>query len=1213
MTNRSRKRKFNSTVFIEENEENSVGNPRPKKRVTFSPTLTTTATYLLESEEESDESDDYDWHTSWVNNLRKSLGFDEEYNEDDDPDYVDSDGGEDLEEDGSDLDPIHDIETLTNTALNSGVRVEEIPGGLTEVKENEKDENEGINGMDDVETEDGGTNGGLTKEDKRIKDGNEHEGMVNKSLSSIHKPPTNEEIQGLRETTDLFKSNIFKLQIDELLSEISIDFTKTSKLENTLNKLKQIFENMNDKLDLTVENAKSILFKKHDIVIPFPDPQPPDDIQYKFGFKRPTTFYLVGSYPLRSVIRGRYGFNVDVVVVMPQSIFQEKDYMNNRYFYKRAYYLAVLAAVLQDKSSGLDTEVKFDTLDGDRRRPIIRLKFTDGPNGDKKLSNEYSSYQLIKGTMDFLANHDFIKSPLFMNESEISEEGEFSKKLFTENFDVVFVDNSGTLNLFSEMSRTALEHLQFEARLAMKFFNESVEDRFEALFLKKVDDMKLRYDNVAKLAQLPETYSEYTNSVKLDYPDKFVYFARTIPHLLKRGLTDRVDLIAINYDKLPSWSTSESPRTYTSTKTKLYFGFVFNPEQSNRSVDYGPSPEDEKAAKEFQKLWGKKAEVRRFKDGRILECVVWEYKRIETRSLIVNKIVLYLLSLHFGIKDGKEGIRYFAGQLNKFVIPSPAVPKHIFDLDIVVKGFQPVMTAYYELTKQLLSLEDIPLRISSVKATSPELRYASVFVPQPHQQQKKPSRLRQYFLSRQNVQMSLQYIEPIEIQIQFESSTRWPNDLVAVQKMKLAFYINISEQLKAKLPDIKVSIVTNDHDVIISPKSYLDIFTASGFAFRCRIYYEREISMLKRVIEDKVSSPKKKEVFKNALEVDKRLFIDLPLHSSQIQTLCNKYPSLSLTIRLAKRWFMVHLLEAHVDEEFIEVLCAFVYLEPQPWSRPATGFVGFLRVLNIISTWDWKNEPMIVDLGENHRGDALSYNDETSSIIEEVREKFRRIRDNPMDERATLFITTTSGQIWGMEKPCKVVAQRILDLANAATACADNVMDKEIAEFKSLFITPMNDYDVLIFLDPTNCPRYYQNVSVEKRSLLKQMISKDWSKNRSHAEKNKWIGFDPVEWYMDELRGLYSNVALFFHDKYGGNIIGVVWKPVFFTPRPWKVNLGFSSMMVSSKNTKEKDEIPSDDNKDNQDSNLVILNSRAVALEMERLGQDLVTKIDIRK
>ena len=52
--------------------------------------------------------------------------------------------------------------------------------------------------------------------------------------------------------------------------------------------------------------------------------------------------------------------------------------MNYRYFYKRAYYLAVLAASLQENKLGLNVMVEFGTLDGDNRRPILILKSSGG-------------------------------------------------------------------------------------------------------------------------------------------------------------------------------------------------------------------------------------------------------------------------------------------------------------------------------------------------------------------------------------------------------------------------------------------------------------------------------------------------------------------------------------------------------------------------------------------------------------------------------------------------------------------------------------------------------------------------------------------------------------------------------------------------------------------------------------------------------------------
>lgn len=37
----------------------------------------------------------------------------------------------------------------------------------------------------------------------------------------------------------------------------------------------------------------------------------------------------------------------------------------------------------------------------------------------------------------------------------------------------------------------------------------------------------------------------------------------------------------------------------------------------------------------------------------------------------------------------------------------------------------------------------------------------------------------------------------------------------------------------------------------------------------------------------------------------------------------------------------------------------------------------------------------------------------------------------------------------------------------------------------------------------------------------------------------------------------FSDIALFFHDVYGGDLIGIVWKPQSFVPAPFKVQAAF--------------------------------------------------------
>lgn len=53
-------------------------------------------------------------------------------------------------------------------------------------------------------------------------------------------------------------------------------------------------------------------------------------------------------------------------VLHPQGLFQEKDYLNGRFFQKRAFYLATIAAAIISKSQ-LNVDVSYDSLSDDPR------------------------------------------------------------------------------------------------------------------------------------------------------------------------------------------------------------------------------------------------------------------------------------------------------------------------------------------------------------------------------------------------------------------------------------------------------------------------------------------------------------------------------------------------------------------------------------------------------------------------------------------------------------------------------------------------------------------------------------------------------------------------------------------------------------------------------------------------------------------------------
>jgi U3 small nucleolar RNA-associated protein 22 len=119
------------------------------------------------------------------------------------------------------------------------------------------------------------------------------------------------------------------------------------------------------------------LHKSHSITVPFPDPKPDKTTAYKLAYARPSNINVIGSYTLRTMVKSDSPLSVDMLVVMPASIFQEKDYLNYRYFYKRAYYLACIAAGLQ-QSSQEEFSLTFEYLHGNDLHPILIVKLKSG-------------------------------------------------------------------------------------------------------------------------------------------------------------------------------------------------------------------------------------------------------------------------------------------------------------------------------------------------------------------------------------------------------------------------------------------------------------------------------------------------------------------------------------------------------------------------------------------------------------------------------------------------------------------------------------------------------------------------------------------------------------------------------------------------------------------------------------------------------------------
>ncbi|KAI8379826.1 Nrap protein [Choanephora cucurbitarum] len=1111
-------------------------------------------------------------------------------------------------------------------------------------------------------------------------DDSDNEDSKLESTKVKHTKPTEDdiisgELEELKETAELYKSNIFKLEIDELLGEITMNYNKHKELENALHHLKSVFDSIPEGKPMKLHEFSQTMLKKHKIKVPFPDPQPAQDALNTFKFAKATAMHIVGSYGLKSIAKSKQHFNVDVAVEMPNSLFQEKDYANYRYHHKRACYLAVLAQAIQSASSK-KFELEFSTLNHDARRPILLIKpagdqsdvdfsktkcvirilpsiastvfpvhrlapgkscvkpalstphynasllmdtsytgnlaflYVHSKNAEefrnaillartwihqrdlhrvgltpfvfsmimaylmqgnsdgtgKKLTASHSSYQLLRGTLDFLAVHDFKQQPVMMG--QVEGKPEFSAEEFKQHYDVVVVDPSGMLNLTADMTASGLAQVQHEAKLAMSYFNDS-NDQFDALFLKKVNDFRFKYDNVLAIPSSALNGLAMSEEAKADYHSCLPYFLQRLADILIRGLTNRVKLIAIQHTyESSTWAITHTMSDNAPFTIKV--GFLLDSDNAPRLVDQGPDASNQAAVDEFRQFWGSKSELRRFKDGAIVESVVWQTQGYENRSLIVQKIVLYLLQFHLKLKDGLD---YWAGQLYNHLNFAKSLPEHLFSPELKVNGFHSVMSAFSAFSKHLRQVDDaLPLLINNIYPAHANLRYASVNIPHPVD-----------FNNMVAYPNTARYFDAMDVVVQIERSAKFPDDLGALQKVKHAFYLKMAEEFKNRyqLDSVVVDDVREKNPYAM--RGYLDVYYF-GYCFRCHICLEQEATLLTKIVDSKASTEMNKDLAKEALVKYNTTLKYRQTHTFYVQAMCAKYTAYSSTVRLVKRWFGSHMLSAQVSDEMIELLVAHIFLAPQPWVTPVNTLAAFGRVLNLLATWDWVNQPLIVDIEEEL----------TSSDHQQILSDFQQHRKtNPTLSVGAFTIATSkdrTGHRWTHFKPGRPVAARIQALARASVQTLDQ-------DIKRVFVTPMQDYTVILDLNIDCCTRYYQNLHPQASHFHNH-------NSGSLLGDTPYVQFDPVSELVQEIEKIYGQTVMVFYNKYGGQQLALVWNPIVATPMQWKVQSGYNSVPVDMnkngflKPAKGQSEI----------SKLIAPNFAAILAEIKRLGQGIITQ-----
>lgn len=1160
----------------------------------------------------------------------------------------------------------------------SGSFGDEVEGEPKAVKNGE---NNSENSEDD--DEDDGDDDEEEEEDKTPKHSHPPSKKQKKALSA-------QEVQVARETAELFKSNIFKLQIDELVKEVKLKDSHVTKIEKVLHRLHDFINKVPPIENLTLQQAENH-FNSKKLVIPFPDPKP-TKVNYTFSYLAPEDVSLVGSFGLKTGISQADGMSIDIALTMPSELFQPKDYLNYRALYKRAFYLAYVADNLipLSKKNNLPIKITYQFLNDDILCPVLKLesiktdnqddlsfhktKFTiniiagfpfgvfdakkllpdkncirvqaeskdlpptpiynssilsltsydyylkflytsrksteafkdacilgrlwlqqrnmgsavnkggfghfefailmsallngGGVNGNKILLHGFSSYQLFKGTIKYLATMDLSTGYLSFS-SQIGED--VTSKYNPEagfNVPTIF-DKNVKLNILWKMTKSSYQTLQVQAMDTLHLLNDVVKDRFDPILLQKTSFDQMKYDVVLNLSIPDDLYDAFGPLEKIS----FISFDNFLKHklylILKNALGERISDLHIRNEKFSNIFPINK-RKPSNINNNYIIGLQLNPDECEKLVSKGPNNDDEALGVKFRSFWGSKASLRRFKDGTIQHCVVWTAKANEP---IVLSIIKYSLDLHLHSDISQHLVFEASGFNNR--LPTPLLPSASNQLITSLSSFTNLKNSFEGLSKILSNL-DLPLNIKALLPASTSFRYSSLLQPVP------------FALANPDFWN--------DVVLQFETSTRWPDEISALENTKTAFLLKILEILNQETA--YKSFITRDDSILFNESiSLLNILTPEGYGFRIRVLTERDEVLYLRAVNN---ADKQKALLQDVYLEFNLKYLGVVKHTRTVSTLAHHFPFYSPTVRLFKQWLDSQLLMHHFTDELIELIALKPFVDPAPYSVPHSVGNGFLQILNFLSTWNWKEDSLILDLAKSSNdveeeltiklSDRLSI--QAHQVIEQNFEKIRKT--DPSGIRTQLFIGSKddpSGILWSNNLTLPI-ASRLTGLARVAILLlkTEGFSDSNI---DMLFTPALKDYDFVVKVKTNNLTT---SSGILPSNTFKNLVGTETSFPDDVTTK-----YDLVQAYVDDLNRKFGNVILFSTRKFtglnedGSNVISGIFVPNSISKKKFRANLGI--------NVK-----PVEDQKED-----VIVNKDAIFNQITLLGGDLVQSIKIKK
>ncbi|KAF3927170.1 hypothetical protein ABW20_dc0102399 [Dactylellina cionopaga] len=630
------------------------------------------------------------------------------------------------------------------------------------------------------------------------------------------------------------------------------------------------------------------------------------------------------------------------------------------------------------------------------------------PNTSSRYTHD--PFQLFKSVLKALASIEFI---------DVSD----CKQGFNLQGDISSsIGLKQSYNFLFKMSRWSHIALKCDANavLSLNRMGLSAKSQFRNIFLETENRCYRNYDLVTSLPiqteyiiqELPQGSTPRWNIGHAinDYCYK----------LFARGLGNRCKSMSFSMPKPPpqtlrGMQNAQSGSSYKSYNLQVFL--ILDDKNSLRFMDYGPDLENSNESARFRDFWREKAELRRFKNGRIVETVKWEITPSAT-----EQIIRFLYQRIVTTSTDESTLSFYGPGFETCLTSRFPMKTATILFDRAVSEFQIIADA-------MRQLNNFPLSFREIRGACPELRFTSANPPSP-------------FLWRLN--------SVLEAEIELESSSRWPIDLEQRKRSELGLLLKLAVELKQTGNFASAQVGTKDNSDVNSRDGFLDVLTKTHYRFRFRLVHvyiggEGITGLLRGANTD---SP-----FRGSIKPQP---YEKSYHEDMVLRKFKQYGCFSSVVRLVKMWFQSQYLASYFGDEMLELFGGIGFNPHSALAIPGSTFCGFRQAMITLSQWDWRKRPLEIELLSSFT------DDERMCLLLEFQS--RQVYPTSNDEVAlSVAIAGGDGTIKELRRTIpRMVAVRMTELARKA-----HIMLLDFSTpFDKFFQSNLESFDFLILLQP---------------------------------------------------------------------------------------------------------------------------------------------------